>query len=171
LKTLYLLRHAKSDWSDPRLADHDRPLAPRGDKAAHRMAVFLAEVRPEPQLVLCSSAVRARQTWAAVAEVLAKQPDVTVEPDLYGATASELLARIRRIPEQVDAVLMVGHNPGMEDLVAELAGDGDPPARQQLDTKFPTGALAILIADGGWKEVGQGSCYLESVVTPKRNSR
>jgi phosphohistidine phosphatase len=160
------LRHAKSDWSDPLLSDHDRPLAPRGRKAARRMGLYLAQVRPRPALVLCSSAVRAQATWTAVAAMIDQPPELRIDDALYGATVRTFLDSIRRLPEQVDTALLVGHNPGLEDLAGHLAGDGDPAALRQLETKFPTGALATLTSDRTWRQVHPGSCYLESVVTP-----
>ena len=167
-RTLYLLRHAKSDWSDGRLADHDRPLAPRGERDTRRMGSFIAEIRPQPSLVLCSSAKRARQTWTEIAAALRGSIELLVEEDLYGASDVDLLARIGRLPENVDSALLVGHNPGMQDLAAELAGEGDDDAMGRLAEKFPTCALASLIVEGGWKDVVPGSCRLKSLVTPKQ---
>jgi phosphohistidine phosphatase len=167
VRTLYLLRHAKSDWSDPLLSDHDRPLAPRGQKAARQMGLFLAEVRPRPGLVLCSSAVRAKATWTAVAALIDQPPEVRIEDALYGATVPTLVARVRRLPPDVEAAMLVGHNPGLEDLAGHLAGEGAPSALRQLEAKFPTAALAILSTDRAWSQVDRGSCYLESVTTPR----
>ena len=166
-KTLYLLRHAKSDWSDPMLADHDRPLAARGRKAARSMGRFLAHAQPRPALVLCSSAVRARETWSEVAVELDAAVEVQFEETLYAARSSELLARIHRLPTLLDSVLFVGHNPGLENLASELAGDGDPNAIRRLSDKFPTAALATISSGARWKELSPASCRLESIVTPR----
>jgi phosphohistidine phosphatase len=167
VKTLYLLRHAKSDWSDPDLADHDRPLAPRGRKAARRMGPFVAQLRPLPALVLCSSAVRAQATWAAIAQALDQSIGLHLVPDLYGASATELLDRIRQLPDDCDAVLIVGHNPGLQDLAVRLTDDGDPTGMRQLLEKFPTAALATLSLEGSWRQAGPGTWYLESLVLPR----
>jgi phosphohistidine phosphatase len=116
---------------------------------------------------LCSSATRAQATWEAVAAVIEDRPEVRVEDDLYGATAASLLARVRQVPEDIEGVLVVGHNPGLEDLAGVLAGDGDTAALLQLETKFPTGALATLTTDEAWLRVDRGSCRLESIITPR----
>jgi phosphohistidine phosphatase len=129
---LYLLRHAKSSWDDPGLTDHDRPLAPRGRRAAKAIGAYLGEQGIEPELVLCSSATRARETFERL-----RLPDVEIEPGLYGASANVLLARLREVPPAVESVMLVGHNPGIEDVVHRLA----PGA---LRGKFPTAALATL---------------------------
>ena len=171
MKTLYLLRHAKSDWSHPDLDDHDRPLAPRGRKAARRMSAFLSQARPRPTMVLCSSATRARASWQPVGQALGEPVEVHVEDGLYAAGADRLLARLRRLPEGADAVLLVGHNPGLQDQASELAGDGDPTGLRRLGEKFPTGALATLRLETSWRELGPGGGYLESLVVPRDLAR
>ena len=137
MSRLYLLRHAKSSWDDPALADHDRPLAPRGRKAAKAIGAYLHEHDIEPELVLCSSAARTRQTLERVG--LTGQ----IEDTLYGAGASALLARLHEVPDDVASVMLIGHNPGMQQLAFDLAG---------LDDKFPTAALATLECDG-WSDL------------------
>ena len=167
-KILYLLRHAKSSWDDVGLADRDRPLAPRGRKAARRIAEHLAGAEVPPALVLCSSAVRTRQTLDAVLPSLADDPEVLVEDGLYGALADSLLARLRAVPAGVPSVLLIGHNPGIGDLALELAGRGDTAALQRLREGYPTGALATLaIEDGGWAELADGGAELTDYVVPR----
>lgn len=163
MKRLFLLRHAKSSWDDPALADRDRPLAPRGRKAARRIARHLERAGIEPELVLCSPAVRARQTL----ERLELPPSVPVELDerLYAASAASLLARLRELPESVGSVLVVAHNPGLGELALELAAGG--PARERLAEKFPTGALATLAHDGPWGALAPASCTLVDSVVPR----
>ena len=106
--TLYLLRHAKSSWDDPGLADEERPLAPRGERAARRMAQHIREAGIRPALVLCSPARRTRQTLEAVAGSFGKHVEVLVEDGLYGAGAWELTARLRRVPTELPSVMVVG---------------------------------------------------------------
>ena len=171
LKRLYLLRHAKSSWGDPGLADHDRPLAPRGREAARRMAVHMRQAKVRPALVLCSSARRTVQTYKAIAPVLGGSVEVSVEDDLYGASSAELLNRLRVLPERLEGVLVVGHNPGLGDLAMELAGDGDPAGLALLHEKFPTGALATLRLPGRWAKLSPGQAYLESLVVPRDLAR
>jgi phosphohistidine phosphatase len=167
LKRLYLLRHAKSSWDKPDLADHDRPLAPRGREAARRMAVHIRKAKVRPQLVLCSSAVRAVQTYKAIAPALGSSVEVSAEDALYGASSADLLERVQAVPEQVGTVLVVGHNPGLQDLAIELTGDGEAAGMAVLGEKFPTGALAALDISGRWAELGPGQAYLASLVVPR----
>jgi phosphohistidine phosphatase len=169
MKTLLLLRHAKSSWNDPRAFDHERPLAPRGERAARRMADHLAGSAVKPVLVLCSSAMRTRQTLELIAPAFDARTIVRIDDTLYGADADELLDRLRHIPADVGSVMLIGHNPGLHDLALDLSGDGDSDALHQLDTKFPTGALATLdLAVDDWGEVEPGSGFLRAVIVPKR---
>jgi phosphohistidine phosphatase len=155
VRTLHLLRHAKSSWDDPSLADHDRPLAGRGRRDAKRIAEHIRRSGIEPELVLCSTAARTRETLALVEPALGS-PAVELEDDLYGASADELLARIRRVPDAVGSVLVIGHNPGLHELALALAPDGP-------FGKFPTGALATFSLPEG----RSGPAVLTGYVVPK----
>jgi phosphohistidine phosphatase len=160
-KRLVLLRHAKSSWKDPDLDDHDRPLAPRGRRAAAEVARHLRVVEFTPEVVLCSSAARARETLELIE--LGTAGRVFVEDGLYGAPASRLLARLRTIGPMIDSVLFIGHNPGIEELGASLVGSKDWPDR------FPTAALADLrFAVETWDELRPGVGRLHGCVTPSR---
>ena len=169
MKTLFLLRHAKSDWADAGLADHDRPLARRGEDAAKRIATHIERTGIHPELVLCSSARRARATLDAVTPVLGSHAEVSVENELYGADAQALLHRLWAVGPGIRSVMMVGHNPGIHDLAFELAGDGDAQALAQLRAKFPTGALATLtLAEVDWPELAPAGAYLAGMVVPRQ---
>jgi phosphohistidine phosphatase len=157
-KRLFLLRHAKSSWDDPGLADHDRPLAPRGRRATKLMASHLRQEGIRPALVLCSTAARARET----VEGVGLSDDAVFERQLYGASADELLARLRRVPHEVESTMLVGHNPGMHDLALLLGAAGD------VERKLPTGALVTLELDGAWSELGPGAVELVAFVRPKQ---
>ncbi len=158
-KQLWLLRHAKSSWEDPGLPDHDRPLAPRGRRAAKLIGAHLREHRPAPSLVLCSSALRATQTL----ELVAPEGEIRLEPRLYGASSAELIARIHEVPEHHRSVMLIGHNPGMQDLALLLvSGAGAPFA-----AKFPTAALAIMDFAGSWVALAPGSAALRAWVKPR----
>ena len=111
--TLSLLRHAKSSWDDASLEDFDRPLAERGKAAAQRMGAYMAAQGIAPELILCSTAVRARQTLDLVLPHLSVAPTVVHEAALYLAAASVLLARVRKIDAKVGHVMLIGHDPGM----------------------------------------------------------
>ncbi|HSR43247.1 MAG TPA: histidine phosphatase family protein [Longimicrobiales bacterium] len=168
MRTLYLLRHAKSSWDDSSLADHDRPLAPRGRRAAPSMGRYMQSERLVPELVLCSTAARTRATWALAAPFLGDDIPVEYDRELYGASAGTLLRVVRGLPDDVRRVLMVGHNPGWELFAAALAGDGDRGAIARMRRKFPTAALAVLESPAErWTGVEAGGCRLERFVRPK----
>jgi phosphohistidine phosphatase len=169
MKRLYLLRHAKSSWDDPTLADHDRPLSPRGRRAAGVMAEHLRRKRIAPALVLCSPSRRTRQTLTRIAPSLGESADVQIRSGLYAASASALLEVLREVPDDVESVMLIGHNPGIQDLALSLAGDGSEIAR--VRSKFPTAALATLEFRTSWRELAPGSAELVSFVKPKELSR
>jgi phosphohistidine phosphatase len=164
---LLLGRHAKSSWNQPELADHDRPLAPRGRRAATALGQHLQLLPDPPQLVLCSSAARTLETLQRIRFSLPIHVSVEVEERLYGAGADELLARIRRLPSTVACALVIGHNPGIGDLAATLVGRGDRNARAQIAAKFPTAAVAHLATGEQWSAVELGTATLEQFWTPR----
>ena len=159
-KRLALLRHAKSSWSDPQLEDHDRPLASRGRRAATRMGVFIQEEGLTPDLVLCSSATRARQTLELLE--LSSDTEVLIENELYGASATALLARLRRVDDVTQSVLLIGHNPSIQDAAISLARSPDAVAH-----KFPTAALAeLLLGNILWRDLRWGVADLRALTVP-----
>ena|SRR5436190_2043923 len=164
-RTLYLLRHAKSSWDDPTLADHERPLAPRGRRDAKRIAEHLRRLGHEPQLILCSSAVRTRETVELMQPALTVST-VQVEEELYAASTDGLLARVRLVPDEVTSVMLIGHNPGLQLLALLLASGGD--GLERLREKFPTAALATLELPSGWTGLGAGGATLADYVIPKQ---
>jgi phosphohistidine phosphatase len=165
VRRLHLLRHAKSSWDDPTLDDHDRPLTPRGRKAAKRIARWMREHDVRPQLVVSSSALRAQETLAGVRRGLG-EPGVSIEDALYAASAEALLERVRVLPDEVDEAMLVGHNPGLADLLLLLAAPGE--LRDRAKAKVPTGALATLEAEiGSWSRLGPGEARLVSFVVPR----
>jgi phosphohistidine phosphatase len=166
VKQLFLLRHAKSCWEDPDLADHDRPLAPRGRRAAKLIADHLRRERVAPALVLCSSARRTRETLERIAPALGAGVSVQIERELYAASQQRLLERVRAVEDDIESLLMIGHNPGLEQLVLRLAGSGQKVAA--LARKYPTGALATLEFSGRWRELDEGVAELTSFVKPKQ---
>jgi phosphohistidine phosphatase len=154
VKTLHLLRHTKSDWSDPGLADHDRPLNERGKRARK---VIARHVRGWPvDLVVCSTAVRARATAKPVIEAL--HAPVVYESAIYEAHVSELLDVVQALPDDAATVLMVGHNPGFEDLTFVLCGTTPP---------YPTGGLGTIeLAVDRWSAAGPGTGTVVAHVNP-----
>ncbi len=168
MKTLFLLRHAKSSWSEPGLADFDRPLNARGRRAAPLIARHLAHGGLLPGLILCSAARRTRETLALMLPCLARDAVVRIESGLYGADAGTLLRRLRRIEAEVDCVLVIAHNPGLEDLAAGICGGGPEPMRRRMDEKFPTAALAAFALDAArWSSLREGAAILTDFVLPR----
>lgn len=169
MKTLLLLRHAKSAWSDPRLDDHDRPLNGRGERAAKAMADHIVRKGPRPDLILCSTAMRTRQTLAPLLKRLeGPAPPIALENGLYLASEDALLGRLQAVADDVPTVLLIGHNDGIGQLAADLAGDGPPEALASLRAKYPTGTLAVLRAPNGpWTDLKPGSAKLLEFVRPR----
>lgn len=163
-RRLLLLRHAKSSWDDPSLPDRDRPLSKRGRSAAERMGRFLREHDLIPDVVLCSSSVRTRETLERLG---LRGVEATIEDRLYGAGGEELLARIGEAPHEVGSLAVIGHNPGMQELAVELASGDAGSDADRLRAKFPTGALAAFEVDGAWSELGASAATLRSFVVPK----
>lgn len=167
--TLMLLRHAKSGWDDPTLADIERPLSPRGIQAAPSMGAYIAGEHLVPDLVLCSSAVRTRQTLVLILPHLGNpSPPIVHEHGLYLAAASELISRIRAIAPGPRRVMLIGHNPGMHAAAMTLAGSGRRHDITALASKFPTAALAVLTFDcPHWRDVRPTSGHLAAFATPR----
>ena len=136
MKTLLLLRHAKSSWNNPALDDHERPLNKRGRRDGPRMGELLRQHGLIPELVISSDAVRARLTAEAVTEAARYAGEILLDQHLYMASPAEILSVLSKIPGSADTVMIVGHNPGLEELVEQLTGE-------QQD--FPTAALAQIV--------------------------
>jgi phosphohistidine phosphatase len=167
MRTLYLLRHAKSSWSNPSLPDQERSLAERGRRDAKRIAKHLARIGIEPALVLCSSAERTRETLELVRPALGPTSRVSLEAELYAASSAELLERIRSVDQEVASVMVIGHNPGLQDLALFLASAGAE--LERLTAKFPTAALATLtIPKIPWRQLSRGDAVLAAYVVPKQ---
>lgn len=167
MKQLLLLRHAKSAWPDG-VEDHDRPLGERGRRDAPRMGAHIAATGLQPDFALVSSARRTEETWGLVAPELKKSCPVRTAASIYEAEPPAILAAIHEAPEESKRLLVIGHNPGFEDLAALLAPTGDAEALRRLKTKYPTGGLAVIGFDvGRWADVAAGRGRLEAFVTPK----
>ena len=169
-RQLLVVRHAKSSWDDPGLDDHERPLAPRGQRAAQVLAEHLRVNGIRPALVLCSSSRRTRETL----EGISPDGQRVIEPELYSASGTEVIDRLRRVPEETPSVMVIGHNPAMQTLVLTLAAasaSSDGSELPAVQRKFPTGALATLTFAGRWSELGPGCAQLTAFVRPKALAR
>ncbi|MEU3182597.1 histidine phosphatase family protein [Streptomyces sp. NPDC006923] len=151
-RRIVLLRHAKADW--PEVSDHERPLAERGRMDASVAGRRLAETGIAFDLALCSTSARTRETWKLVVHELPHRPKTVYEERLYDATLGDLLALLNEIPDEVNDLLLVGHNPTVHALADALSGDseGDSVGRMTR-SGFPTAAFAVITFDGTWKSV------------------
>ncbi|GAB3543700.1 phosphohistidine phosphatase [Actinopolyspora lacussalsi] len=156
-RRLVTVRHAKSDRT-AEVADHDRPLAARGRREAPSAGRWLREHEGPVDLVRCSTAVRARETGELLLPELATAARVEHEPRLYGADTGELLALVRELSDEDRTVLLIAHNPGLEELVTLLTG---------TSVELKTSGIAVLSASGGWSDADAGWASLESHVTPR----
>jgi phosphohistidine phosphatase len=163
--TIYLLRHAKSSWADPTIPDHDRPLAPRGYRACALLAEYFRRREITPAFVLCSSSTRTRQTLERVSAGFSHSVDALIEDGLYGASAAELLDRLRKVDDSVASIMLIGHNPAMQELAVSLVRHKS--RRKAFGDKFPTGALATLQLASIWKGLVPGSATCAAFVTPE----
>jgi phosphohistidine phosphatase len=166
MRRVYLLRHAKSSWKDRSLADRDRPLAGRGKRAAKAVAGHIEAEGIRPDLVLCSPARRTRETLERVEAAFGEQVEVRFEEALYAASEAELLASLRALPAEVQSVMIIGHNPGIEELALGLASEGAERAR--MKEKYPTAALATIdLPADAWRTVERASGELIAYVRPR----
>ncbi|MGC3955945.1 MAG: histidine phosphatase family protein [Propionicimonas sp.] len=161
-KTLLVLRHAKSSWRTPDL-DIRRPLAERGIADARVAGGILAGY--DLDVVLCSSAVRARQTWENAEAGGAACQDVRYTEAIYHAWTDELLDEVRELPEEAPTALLIGHQPTLSDLVLTLAKPSD--LTQEVAQRFPTAALSVLTYRGAWRTLGAGRATLQRYEIPR----
>ena len=165
--TLSLLRHAKSSWKDPTIDDHDRPLNTRGKAEAPVMGKAMAEHGLDPDLVLCSTARRTRDTLQLVLPALKSEPKVVYEDGLYHGTPQEMLDLLHEVTPGVTQVLLVGHNPELQSFALDLIGSGPKLLKDRLEAKYPTAGLVVLrFQSGAWKDIAVNSGKLELFLTP-----
>ena len=159
MKTLYLLRHAKSSWDDRSLKDFDRPLNERGLKAAPKIGAYMRKEKLRPDLVLSSPALRAKQTTTLVCEAAGLAGVVNFDERIYEASARRLLEIVVGLEDNLGAVMLVGHNPGFEELLAALTGES---------LRLPTAALARIDLDlKSWSNVTADAGKLKWLVRPR----
>ncbi len=166
--TLSLLRHAKSSWKNPTLPDHERPLNSRGKAAAPVMGKAMANHGLVPDLVLCSTARRTRDTLDLVLPELKAEPKVVYEDGLYHGTPNEMLAILQAAPGNAGHILLVGHNPELQRFVLDLIGSGPKHLKDRIEAQLPTAALVVIrFMFGAWKDIGLNEGKLELFLTPR----
>ena len=159
MKSLILLRHAKSSWDDASLDDFDRPLNSRGQKAAPLMGKWLRNKKLKPDLILSSPALRAKETTRLVCEKAGWSDLISYEKRIYEASVQRLLSLVTHIADEVELAVMVGHNPGFEELLEALTGETG---------RMPTAAAALIELNvEKWPQVKRGSGKLKWLTRPK----
>ena len=167
---LDLLRHAKSSWAEPGQDDHERPLNRRGARDAAAIGRYLADRGALPQRVLCSSALRTRETWTTISRRLPGDPPIewVVDPDLYLASPATLIGKLRALPAELERVLVLAHNPGIAALAIALSREGGGSTDLgPLRSKYPTAGLATLEIEAPWAEISPGRGLLRQFLRPK----
>ncbi|MEQ8334143.1 histidine phosphatase family protein [Nisaea sp.] len=167
-KTLLLLRHAKSSWSAPAHNDFERPLNPRGERAATIVGMMMKQEGIVPDLILCSSARRTLQTMDLIRPYLPRACPVEKSSTIYEAGIEQIFAALAEVPDNIKMLLVIGHNPGLERLAVSLCGEAVGEDMVRLREKFPTGALAFIeLKIDDWKKIAPGTGQLQRFVTPK----
>ncbi|HEY6662121.1 MAG TPA: histidine phosphatase family protein [Sphingomicrobium sp.] len=168
MKRLATLRHAKSSWADPGMADFDRPLNDRGREAARDLGREMTRRRMRFDLVLASPAQRVRETLDGVGQDFGLEREVRFEPPIYDASVATLFELIYALPENCESALLAGHNPGLHELVLDLTDPDDAGLRDRIRGKYPTAALAVVeLAPERWAEVRPGSGRIVELVLPR----
>ncbi|MEU1406163.1 histidine phosphatase family protein [Streptomyces sp. NPDC005728] len=164
-RKIVLFRHAKADW--PQVSDHERPLAERGRSDAAVAGRKLADTGITFGLALCSTSVRTRETWKLAVHELAHRPKTHYEERVYEASPGELIAVLNETPDDVQTLILIGHNPGVHGLADILAGESEGDALTRMNRRgFPTAAFAVLTFDGAWKSLEPGVATLADYWAP-----
>jgi len=168
MRRLLLLRHAKAERAQPGQKDHERVLTDRGRSDAARVGAYLVRHRLAPDRVLVSTSARTRETWTLLAEATGSAPPVRFEERIYDASPQTILKVIQETPAKTETLLVVGHNPALQELAAMLIASGEVDSRQRLKEEFPTAAIAVItFAVEDWRSVHPQGGRLEHFVAPK----
>jgi phosphohistidine phosphatase len=168
MRRLMLLRHAKAELAASGQRDHERALTPRGREVASMVGAYMAQHSHIPDKALVSTARRARDTWDLVAPAFLKQPAVAYEPRIYEASPNAILGALQETDAGIHTLLVVGHNPGLQELAKLLTASGDIEARQRLIEKYPTAALAVIdFPIDAWSDLHPQGGRLDRFVTPR----
>ncbi|HAT86576.1 MAG TPA: hypothetical protein DCS30_11900 [Rhizobiales bacterium] len=165
---LYLLRHAKSSWANPALADYDRPLNKRGRNDMPNLARYMIEQSYQPERILCSGAMRTRQTLAVILPGLKSDTSIQLLNALYEGYAPDYLIQLRQHAQNSHSLMIIGHNTGMQEIALRLISQGNPELIADIETKFPTGALAVLDFDvASWNDISAQKATLTDFIKPR----
>lgn len=168
MKKLLLLRHAKSDWNDFTLEDHERPLNERGKRNASQIGRYMADHNLTPDMIFCSTAIRTRETLGLILEETPLTCPIEFRPDIYEATSRALMDIIKSCPDKYHHIMLVGHNPAMQYLGLELSNNLDGKHRQQLEKHLPTGTLQCHTLNlDSFESVSENSSILDRLIRPK----
>lgn len=168
MRRLLLLRHAKAERAQPDSKDHERKLTDRGRADAARIGTYLLRHELAPDQILVSTSARTRETWAQVSKAIGKAPRAQFEERIYDASPQAILSVVHDASAKAGTVLLIGHNPGLQELAASLIASGDVEARRRLKEEFPTSAVAVIsFAVDDWRSVHPRGGRLEHFVSPK----
>lgn len=168
MKKVILLRHAKSSWDDPGVEDHDRPLNKRGRVSAPLISRWLSQRRHLPEMVLCSSSARTRETVSRMRDAMPDLPQPVVERELYHASPCVMRDRLAKLPRDCDTVMLVGHNPGLGSLVRKMSDGKENRRCRRAYEHFPTGAAAVLELDvDDWSKVDFNQARFVDFAVPR----
>ena len=165
MSRLFLLRHAKAIWAKPAMKDFDRPLDEEGISSLNLLAEAMKTSKLFPDKVLLSASCRTRETASGLIERLGIDAEMIIDETIYSGGASEYMQAIKKNADS-DQLMLVGHNPSMEDLALALCGDGEPSSLSRLEAGFPTAALATINFDGPLSEIARGQGFLDSFPLP-----
>jgi len=168
MKKIILLRHAKSSWDNTALGDHDRPLNKRGRAAVPLIAAWLTERGHLPDTVLCSSAVRTRQTVQIIRDTVPEMPAPLIEPGLYHASSGAMLDLLKHLPGTCQTVMLAAHQPGVGSLTRQLSNGREEHRCKRAYTHFPTAAAAVMEIDvGDWRNLDHGGGHFVDFAVPR----
>ena len=170
MSRVFLLRHSKASWPEPGMRDFDRPLAPRGIADAQKIGAVMRAAGYRPDSVICSAARRTRETWQHIAPQLdVPEQNIRFSNDLYEAGGAEYLEAARSAGD-AGSVLLIGHNPMIEDMASALSAGGSDGALRRLAKGFPTSGLAVINFEGPLKDVSLAAGHLEAILRPSNLS-
>ncbi len=167
-KTLIILRHGQARNAGISEHDHNRKLTPRGREEAMWAGEALADRNIIPDMVLCSTATRTRETLAEVFVAFAQRPEAVYSERIYNASENELLSKIMSVPQNISRLMVVGHNPGLYQLALSLAKEGDKQMHNNLQMEFPTCALVVINFEGQWQDIAHSHSKLALFLTPEK---